>query len=252
VKDDKGRFAFQKGPIVYCLEGVDNADSAVLNIVVDKNATVKETFNQNLLNGVLVLTTKGTSTRRQLNSDVLLKTEHEVKAIPYYEWNNRGADEMEVWIPYVDSVALPKPAPTIATKSKVSSSLNNPRMEKTLNDQYDPQNSNDHSGGFLHWWPKKNTTEWVQYDFDNEYIVSESSIYWFDDGPDGGCRIPASWKLFYKDGNNWVPVKNLTPFEVSKDKYNIIKFEPVKTKALRLEVKLPEEFAAGIHEWSVK
>jgi uncharacterized protein len=252
VNDDKGRFAFQKGPIVYCLEGVDNADSAVLNIVVDKNAPVKETFNEDLLNGVLTLTTKGTSTRRQLNSETLLKTEHQVKAIPYYAWNNRGADEMEVWIPYEDSAARPKPAPTIASKSKVSSSLKNPGMEKTLNDQFDPQNSNDHSGGFLHWWPKKNTTEWVQYDFDSECTVSESGVYWFDDGPDGGCRIPASWRLFYKDGDNWVPVKNLTPFEVSKDKYNNVKFEPIKTKALRLEVKLPEEFSAGIHEWSVK
>lgn len=252
VQDDQGRFAFQKGPVVYCIEGVDNAGSAVLNIVVNKNAPVKETFDNDLLNGVLVLTTNGTSIQRQLNSDTLLKTEHEIKAIPYYAWNNRGADEMEVWIPYVDSVARPKPVTTIAAKSKVSSSLNNTLMEKTLNDQYDPKNSNDHSGGFLHWWPKKNTTEWVQYDFDEEHTISGSGVYWFDDGPDGGCRVPASWKIFYKDAGDWVAVKNLTPYEVSKDKYNTVKFEPVKTKALRLEVKLPEEFATGIHEWSVK
>jgi hypothetical protein len=49
-----------------------------------------------------------------------------------------------------------------------------------------------------------------------------------------------------------VPVKNSTPYEISKDKYNGIKFEPVKTKALRLEVALPQDFASGIHEWSVK
>lgn len=252
VEDDRGRFAFQKGPLVYCIEGPDNYDKLVQNIVVSEKAEVKETFNEDLLNGVLVLSTKGTSTRRQLNSDALLKTEQEVKAIPYYAWNNRGSGEMEVWIAYDESVARPKPAPTIAAKSKVSSSLNNQRMEKALNDQYDPKSSNDHSAIYFHWWPKKNTTEWVQYDFDQEYTVSESSVYWFDDGPSGGCRIPASWKILYKEGDNWVPVKNLTPYEISKDKYNGIKFEPVKTKALRLEVILPSDFATGIHEWSVK
>lgn len=117
---------------------------------------------------------------------------------------------------------------------------------------YDPRNSNDHSVIFLHWWPKKNTTEWVQYDFDEEYTISESSVYWFDDGPSGGCRIPASWKILYKEGDNWVPVKNLTPYEISKDKYNGIKFEPLKTKALRIGVQLPADFATGLHEWSVK
>jgi hypothetical protein len=39
---------------------------------------------------------------------------------------------------------------------------------------------------------------------------------------------------------------------LAKDKYNSVKFEPVKTKALRVEIKLPENFATGVHEWSVK
>jgi DUF1680 family protein len=252
VEDDRGRFALQKGPVVYCLEGPDNYDNAVQNIVLDKNKSLKETFNESLLNGVLVLSATGSSTRRQLNTDELLKTDQEVKAIPYYSWNNRGAGEMEVWIPYEASAAHPKPAPTIASKSKVSSSLNNNRMQKALNDQYDPKNSQDHSAIYLHWWPKKNTLEWVQYDFEQESTISESSVYWFDDGPFGGCRIPASWRLLYKDGDNWVPVKNITPYEIAKDKYNSVKFEPVTTKALRMEVKLPEDFATGLHEWMVK
>jgi uncharacterized protein len=252
VEDDRGRFALQKGPMIYCLEGPDNYDNAVQNIVLDKNKSLKETFNESLLNGVLVLSATGSSTRRQLNTDELLKTDQEVKAIPYYSWNNRGSGEMEVWIPYEASAAHPKPAPTIASKSRVSSSLNNTRMQKALNDQYDPKNSQDHSAIYMHWWPKKNTLEWVQYDFEQESTISESSVYWFDDGPFGGCRIPASWRLLYKDGDNWVPVKNTTPYEIAKDKYNSVKFEPVTTKALRLEVKLPEDFATGLHEWMVK
>jgi DUF1680 family protein len=252
VEDDKGRFAFQKGPLVYCLEGPDNLDKSVQNIVVSENAEVKESYNKDLLNGVLVLSASGSSTRRQVDSDALLKTQQEVKAIPYYSWNNRGAGDMMVWIPYVESAARPKPAPTIASKAKVTSSVRSQRMQNGLNDQYDPRNSGDNSAIYLHWWPKKNTEEWIQYDFDQEYTVSESSIYWFDDSPFGGCRIPASWKVLYKDGENWVPVKNTTDYKITKDKYDSIKFEPVKTTALRVEIKLPADYATGVHEWIVK
>ncbi|MES1221997.1 MAG: glycoside hydrolase family 127 protein, partial [Bacteroidota bacterium] len=98
----------------------------------------------------------------------------------------------------------------------------------------------------------KNTTEWVQYDFDSTYTVSESKVYWFDDGPWGGCRIPLAWKLYYKSGNEWIPVKNTSSYEIVKDKYNGVKFEPVTTTAMKLEVQLPLEYAAGVHEWKVK
>jgi hypothetical protein len=252
VTDDKGRFALQKGPLVYCLEGPDNLENSVQNIMVSDKADIKETYRDNFLNGVLQLSTNGSSTSRQLDSDVLLKKEQQVTAIPYYSWNNRGAGEMVVWIPYVESAARPKPAPTIASKSMVSSSLRNPRMQKALNDQYEPLNAQDHSAVYLHWWPKKATTEWVQYDFDQEYTVSESSVYWFDDGPFGGCRIPASWRVLYKEGENWVPVKAKTAYTITKDKYDHVTFEPVKTKALRVEVKLPDNYATGMHEWKVK
>ncbi len=252
VKDDQGRFAFQKGPLVYCLEGPDNKDGAVQNIVMGQQAVVKENYEPQLLNGVLVLTAPASATSRQVNNTELLKTELQAKAIPYYAWSNRGPSEMVVWIPYQESAARPKPAATLASKSKASASINNPRMLTALNDQFEPANSEDKSGLYLHWWPKKDTDEWIQYDFDTEQTVSESSVYWYDDGPFGGCRIPASWRVLYKDGDSWVPVKNTTPYELAKDKYDNVKFEPVKTKALRMEIRLPKDHATGVHEWVVK
>ena len=105
---------------------------------------------------------------------------------------------------------------------------------------------------YLHWWPKQNSTEYVQYDFDTVHTVSQSKVYWYDDKPDGGCSIPAAYKLYYKKDGKWVPVKNTTPYEIAKDKYNILNFEPVQTTALKLEVQLPVVNSAGIHEWVVK
>jgi DUF1680 family protein len=252
VQSDIGRFALQRGPVMYCLESPDNKDSAVMNIVVDTSAAIEAVYRPNLLNGVMQLTMQGASTKRQLNSDALLHTTQQVTAIPYYAWANRGPGEMEVWIPFDASKAKPKPAATIASKSRISGSAPSPRMYRALNDQYDPQDSKDASASYLHWWPKRNTTEWVQYDFDSAYTVSESQVYWFDDGPWGGCRIPASWKLYYKQGDNWVPVKNSTPYEIAKNKYNTVRFEPVSTTALKLEVQLPADNSTGIHEWIVK
>jgi uncharacterized protein len=252
VKADLGRFAFQKGPVVYCLEGPDYADSTVQSIVVDTSASVTSSYQDTLLNGITLLVAKGMSSARQPKSDQLTTTATTVKAIPYYAWNNRGSCEMEVWIPYEASAARPKPAATIASGSRVSASLHNKRMYSALNDQYDPVDSKDNSALYLHWWPKKNSKEWVQYDFNGEYTVSSAKVYWFDDGPWGGCRVPASWKIYYRKDGEWVPVNNTSSYGTEKDKYNKVTFDPVKTTALRLELQLPADNSSGIHEWIVE
>lgn len=252
VKADQSKFALQRGPLVYCLEGLDNQDASVMNIFVDKDAEISSTFQPDLLNGIVSLSMNGFSAKRQVNTDKLQVEAQSVKAIPYYTWANRGASEMEVWIPYEATAAKPKPAPTIASKSKVTGSVSNKLMLKALNDQYEVQNSNDKSANFLHWWPKKNTTEYLQYDFDQSYTVSSSSIYWLEDSPWGGCRLPVSYQLFYQKDGAWLPVKMIQQSTIAKDQFNNITFEPVTTNALKIEITLPIDNAAGVHEWVVK
>ncbi|MFY7829946.1 MAG: beta-L-arabinofuranosidase domain-containing protein [Flectobacillus sp.] len=252
VKADKSKFALQRGPMVYCLEGNDNTSASVMSLVVDKTAPVTASYQQDLLNGVMTLNMKGFTTQRQVGSEELVKKTTDIKAIPYYSWANRGATEMTVWIPYEETAARPTPAPTIASKSKVSGSVSNPLMLKALNDQYEVENSNDKSANFLHWWPKKNTTEYLQYDFDQTYTVSSSSIYWLDDSPWGGCRIPASYKIYYQKDGEWIPVKVINQSPIAKDQLNTVQFEPVTTKAIKMEVQLPVDNAAGVIEWAVK
>lgn len=252
VKADNGMFAFERGPIVYCLEGKDQADSSVMNIVVDTLSQFEPTFKKDKLNGIVELVGKGNVVARQSNSDELIQHTQTVTAIPYYTWDNRGAGEMEVWIPYSANKAKPKPAPTIASKSKVSGSHVSPLMLKALNDQYDPMDAHDNSVNYLHWWPNKDQKEWLEYQFDQPYTISESAVYWYDDAPWGGCRIPQSWHLEYLKDGQWLPVKNLTDYTVSKDKYDTIKFEPVTTTAIRMTVQLPKDASSGVHEWKVK
>ncbi|MFC2118052.1 beta-L-arabinofuranosidase domain-containing protein [Bacteroidota bacterium] len=251
VKDDLGRLALQKGPIVFCLEDKDNIDGKVLNLLLDENSVIESSFNDDLLDGVQILTGKAFGLSRA-EDDKIIKKEQNFIAIPYFSWANRGKSDMMVWIPYQEEYARPLAAQTIASTSTASAS-NNVANTKALSDQYDPKNSNDHSNMFLHWWPRFGTIEWVQYDFEKTQEISEVEVYWFDDEPrGGGCRIPKSWKILYKESNTWKEVTANDPYLTDKDKYIKVSFNPVKTSAIKLEIQVQEGVSTGIHEWKVK
>jgi len=91
----------------------------------------------------------------------------------------------------------------------------------------------------------------VQYDFEQPRKVSGAAVYFFDDTGSGGCRIPKSWRLLYKDGGQWQQVSNAGGYGLEKDKFNKVEFEPVRTTSLRLEAQLKLDFSAGILEWRI-
>jgi hypothetical protein len=247
IEDDLGRVAVERGPLVYCAEGVDNNGHAS-NLVLEDNVALIAESRLDLLNGLTAITGEAASLRSEAGK--VISEQQKLTLIPYYAWAHRGKGEMEVWLAREADRARPVPEPTIASISKASASGGT--GVEALNDQFEPENSNDHSTRYFHWWPKKGTLEWVQYDFKEKVRVSEVSVYWFDDTGEGDCRVPKSWRVLYKEGDKWVPVKNLSPYGVEKDKYNVSRFTPIRTGALRLEIQLPENFSSGIQEWKVK
>ncbi|MBN2214863.1 MAG: glycoside hydrolase family 127 protein [Bacteroidales bacterium] len=250
VTEDKDKYAVQRGPIVYCAEWLDQKDGHVLNMVFDKDAEWKVGFEKDSLNGVGLLYSEARHAKRTLEDKITLSDKETVTLIPYYAWNNRGPGEMMVWLPYSTESSNPLPAPTIANRSKVTGSRESKALV-ALNDQYEPSGSGDHTRPFYHWWPKQDTWEWVQYDFEKPEKVSRVRVYWFDDDPYGGCRVPEKWELLYKSGDTWNPVSPLVPYQVTKDAWDEIEFEPVITDGLRLRIKLQKSFSGGIHEWVV-
>jgi DUF1680 family protein len=249
IQGNQGRVAVQRGPIVYCLEGPDNT-AGVRNVLLPDDAGFTPEVRKDLLGGVVTL--KSTAKGLAFNATGgIEKSDREVTMIPYYAWANRGRSEMMVWVPNSDSVARPTPLPTVASRAKVTTSQGGANP-KAINDQSVPAFMGDDSSPFFHWWPKKGTTEWVEYAFDEEATVSEAMLYWFDDTGRGECRVPESWKLLYKDGDTWKPVEATSEYGVLKDKPNPFTFKPVKTKALRLEIKLQNNWSTGIQEWEVK
>jgi DUF1680 family protein len=129
---------------------------------------------------------------------------------------------------------------------------------RALGDGLLPRSSDDHSIPRMTWWDHRGTgkstvkaDEWVQYDFGKPLEVSGVEVYWFDDTGRGQCRVPEWWRAVYRKDGHWVPVEGAGNYGVAKDRFHKVMFKPVKTDALRLEVKLQEHFSAGILEWRV-
>ena len=104
VREDVGKTALVKGPLVYCLEETDNGENLPA-IFVDTKQEVREMFEPELLGGVTTLRFKG----KKLNVDTwkdgalydsreMTFEEVDLKAVPYHCWDNRKTGEMLVWM----------------------------------------------------------------------------------------------------------------------------------------------------------
>jgi hypothetical protein len=113
VTEDHGRVAFQRGPIVFCMEQPDQLDRAraahMADYSVHLGETTSERFDADLLGGVMVLDHPGTLRRTVTDLGLYFPASEPVAAeelpttlrlIPYYAWANRGPASMQVWIPY--------------------------------------------------------------------------------------------------------------------------------------------------------
>jgi DUF1680 family protein len=85
VKENIGKRAIRRGPLVYCVEEIDNKDY-FNEIALSPETTYQTTFQPSLLNGIATVTAS--------NGD------KSFTMIPYYAWDNRDAGEMKVWIDY--------------------------------------------------------------------------------------------------------------------------------------------------------
>ena len=85
VIEDTGKVALERGPIVYCLEEIDNRN--IEQVTINAGALLTARFDTTLLNGVETLSGHDSAGTENFT------------AIPYFAWNNRGACRMKVWIP---------------------------------------------------------------------------------------------------------------------------------------------------------
>jgi len=110
----------------------------------------------------------------------------------------------------------------------------------------EPRSSQDKENDFYHWWPRKGTSEWMQFEFDDPTDLSAIEVYWLDDTGSGACRVPQSWRLLYRDGDEWKPVADSNGYATEKDMYNRTAFTGVTTRAVRIEVQMQPNWSAGV------
>jgi DUF1680 family protein len=104
IRADRGKVCLRRGPLVYCLESVDNGDN-LSTLTLDASAGFETRRATGLLPGTLKILAKGRR-RAQPSSDepyplasaVTADEATDLVAVPYHQWGNRGPGEMTVWI----------------------------------------------------------------------------------------------------------------------------------------------------------
>ena len=247
VEADRGRVAVERGPLVYCAEWPDN-DFDVLSVLLNRQPSFTVTEKPDLLYGLNQIQTPAQTLKYDAEGRLSVQ-DVTLTLIPYYAWAHRGSGRMAVWLP--SDVKAARPAGTVATY-KITASHQTSALSSVA-DGLVPQDENDRTIPYYHWWPKNGSTEWVAYEFPQARKVSSAEVYWFDDAPWGGCRVPRAWSLYYKDNaGQWQPVANPGEYTVRKGDANMVTFDSVTTTAMKLEVVLPEKNSAGVFEWTVR
>lgn len=116
---------------------------------------------------------------------------------------------------------------------------------RAVNDNSNPANSNDKSAGAYGNWNNPNSIQWVQYDWPQQYSLSNTQIYWFDDN--GGVLTPTRAYIEYWNGSAWVNAGNVP---LVKNAFNTLALNGVITNRLRVSM-LNATQSTGILEWRV-
>jgi DUF1680 family protein len=241
VRENRGLVALERGPLLYCADWPDNGGHA-LDIVIPDEAPLTSEWRDGLLGGTEVVRGQVRALTRASNGGATT-VPHDLVAVPYHRWSNRGMGEMAVWLARAPGnawITPVPPAPIAAARAsgaveKRSTGYNDQNDDQgALFDGRDPLSSADESWRYLRLRPASGAPAWVEYTLTGPTTVSSAAVYWFDDRR--FCRLPASWRVLYQDGDAWRPVAAREPYGIAKDAFNRVRFDPVTTPALRLEI----------------
>jgi len=221
--DLRGQVAYARGPLVYSFERTDNP--ALADFTVDARAAFAPEWRPQLLGGVMTLRAGG------------------LEAIPYFAVANRGKDvAFRTWVK--GAGALSASASQTWKYDSVEAVVDG--VVPKAADLKTGRATRHHS-----FWPNKGGEEWLEVALPVARAMSGVGVWWFHDVPEGGCDLPAGWKVQVRDGTGWREVAAGT--NVVRDAFQEIAFpEPVKSRAVRLVVTQRAGFSSGVHEIAVR
>lgn len=98
IESTSNRVALQRGPLMYCMEGIDNQEQ-IFNMVLPDRSDLTTQMESDLLGGVVTIQGKGKVLKASADGLSVTTEDYPVKAVPYYTWANREKGAMQVWIP---------------------------------------------------------------------------------------------------------------------------------------------------------
>ena len=146
------------------------------------------------------------------------------------------------WIPhspdYLPEKPMSEPARVFANASL-----------RALDHGREPGSSHDESITPLILERHKGSLDFVQHDFSEPKVVEGCEVFWtVGSGP---LRLPRFWKVLYLDeAGFWLPV-SAKPDAPVADRWNVLRFDPVRTQSLRLMVQPAWASSSGFHEWKI-
>lgn len=250
VVTNKDRVALCRGPLVYCLEGVDH-EGHCRNIVLPPDSRLRAVSHPELLGGIITI--EGPALARREDGSF---GETRLRAIPYHLWNHRGKGELVTWIPTRKTLAE-RPGQGIvykmADRELEASHCYASDSVAALMDGKLPRSSADESLPRMTFWPQKGAVSQLYCRFERPRRLSRTAVYWFDDAPRGGCRVPVSWRLLYREGPSWTPVQPTKgeSYGTAKNALQALRFAPIQAREWMLEITMQKGFSTGLLEWQL-
>ncbi len=245
VEADRDRVCLTCGPLVYCAETADNKEALNTYFLTDVSQQGEFSVVQE---GVL----KGLKSIR-VNANAVLPEGNEPRSltlVPYYAWNNRGEDAMNVWFPRSPAtVEASLPRYTRYVKNVKATHTFQNDTEFAIADGKEPKNSADKSIPRWTGWPQLGRPQTVELMLLKPTEIESVSVYWYNDNR--GVKLPKSWSMEYCTEGKWYPYKPYTTdhFGTEADKYNMVHpAAPVMADALRLHITPRSDASVGILE----
>ena len=247
AKANIGKVAIQRGPIVYCAEGIDQEHPQdVMQAVVENIDHMHIIYDSNLGSGMNRIVGNVKRASRTLDKGIELH-DMKINMIPYHAWANRGLTPMRVWFPTTIEASSPAPAESIALNSTIRSSKLKGSAD-SIRDQLIPTESSENIYPHII-FDKKDRQNTIEYIFDKTYKINQTMIFWV--AGINNTAVPQSMELYYLKDNIWNKLDIPSGINMEQDQINVIDFNPVEADGIKAVITPEKGKLAGMHEWIV-
>ncbi len=249
VKANVDRLAVTRGPLVYCAEQADNAGGVLNSFLPKPPESSQIRLADRDIAGLAKV--KLVSLPAQVVSDGKAAPV-ELNLVPYYAWNNRGAGQMEIWLPRKQEMVVPRREDSPFLEVRASHTFESNRAD-AIGDLRLPANSKDESIPRWTSWNQVGKPQWIEADLKKPGQLRSVGVYWYDDG--GGVQLPLSWEVETRNEGKWSPLRLYVTdtYQQARDQYNVV--HPANTitvDAIRVKMTAKPDASVGILEMRVE